>query len=199
MRSELPPRMLELELTEATLTANREMTRRVVTELRNHGLRCIVEDFGLGNAGLGYLASLPIAGIKIDRSLVAAIGQHEAAPVIEAITAVSSVINARVGAEGITTPEQYRHLRGKGVTLMQGDLLCPPIDEDELESRLLAASLNRGTSMAPLLVREIVGPTTDSPLDHRVADLLVSMTGHNRLDSHALDHLAGRLPQGTLE
>lgn len=198
MRTELPPRLLELELSEETLTSNREGVRRIMLELRNHGLRCIIEDFGLGNAGIGYLTHLPLAGIKIHRDLVAEIGKvADQAPVIEAIVAVAKALNARVAAEGITNAEQYAYLRETGCTIMQGEMLCPPIDEEDLESRLLSASLVRGrSSMAALRLRELGGPEGHEPLDEQVLNVLGSLAGTAALDARAVEHVVARLPAG---
>jgi len=198
MRTELPPQLLELELSEETLTSNREGVRRVMLELRNHGLRCIIEDFGIGNAGIGYLTHLPLAGIKIHRDLVAEIGKGaDQAPVIEAIVAVAGALHARVAAEGISNAEQYAYLRAVGCTIMQGDLLCPPVDEDDLEGRLLSASLVRGrSSMAALRLRELGGPEAHTPLDEEVLNVLGSLAGTAALDARAVEQVVARLPAG---
>ncbi|MDX1510222.1 MAG: EAL domain-containing protein [Nitriliruptorales bacterium] len=198
MRTELPPQLLELELSEETLTSNREGVRRVMMELRNHGLRCVIEDFGLGNASIGYLTHLPLAGIKIHRDLVAEIGENaDPSPVINAIAAVAGALHARVAAEGITSAAQYDFLRETGITIMQGDLLCPPIDEDDLESRLLSASFVRGrSSMAALRLRELENPEAREPLDARVLNVLGSLAGTAALDASAVEHVVAQLPAG---
>jgi diguanylate cyclase len=56
----LPPRALELELTEDTLMADPVRSKQVLGELRALGLRLAVDDYGTGYSSLAYLQELAV-------------------------------------------------------------------------------------------------------------------------------------------
>ena len=68
--SGIPPKLLELELTESVLLANTEDTRQTLQAVRERGVLVAVDDFGTGFASLSYVKRFPMDVIKIDREFV---------------------------------------------------------------------------------------------------------------------------------
>ena len=72
----LPPRALELEITESVLMTEPGRALETLSLLRSMGVRIAVDDYGTGHSSLAYLHRLPLDTLKIDRSFVAAMGRE---------------------------------------------------------------------------------------------------------------------------
>jgi len=132
----LTPELLELELSErGVLNRNPEVVD-VVCKLKALGVRISIDDFGTGNAAIGYLKDLPIDVIKIDRSYISGADRNERDEAIASgIVALAQRLDATVVAEGVETREQLHMLRGWGSQECQGFFFSPPIDADEFYAR----------------------------------------------------------------
>ena len=107
--SGLPPRMLELEITETTAMDDVAFTREVLGRLRGLGVRSALDDFGTGYSSLSQLSTLPFDVLKIDRTFVAGIGRRSsAAAIVRAVIALGHELGLTVVAEGVETREEAR-------------------------------------------------------------------------------------------
>ncbi len=122
---------LILEVTESEALENTAITRKVFAQLAARGVEIAVDDFGKGYSGLSNLLHLPLAIMKIDRSLLREIGASEkAARIIGAIVAMGRELDLTIVAEGIETEDQYRILAGYGCQLGQGFGYARPQSEE---------------------------------------------------------------------
>jgi len=116
--------LLELELTESTLMRDLDESVRIMSGLRERGVRISIDDFGTGYSSLGYLARLPIDTLKIDRSFVAELGVNSTAlSLIDGMISLAHSIGKRVIVEGVETKWQLATLRDLGCDEVQGFLL----------------------------------------------------------------------------
>jgi diguanylate cyclase (GGDEF)-like protein/PAS domain S-box-containing protein len=124
----LPPRHLELEITESLGMKNPELTLRTLKELKQMGIHISIDDFGTGYSSLSYLKKFPIDTLKIDRSFVSdiQIDPNDAAIVL-AIIALAHSMHLKVIAEGVEKIEQAEFLSLHACEEMQGYLFSPPI------------------------------------------------------------------------
>ena len=67
----LPPKYLELELTESSIMQNAEFAAGMLNRLKSMGIKISIDDFGTGFSSLASLKRLPIDALK-DRSVVCA-------------------------------------------------------------------------------------------------------------------------------
>ena len=144
--SGLEPWALTLEITESVLMHSSSATLDRLRALKGMGLNLAIDDFGTGYSSLGYLQQFPIDVLKIDRSFVEAVGNHEADPVLaRAIIALGQTLQIETVAEGIERPEQRDGLRTLGCTLGQGYHFARPMPPQ----RFIAECLNRTFEASP--------------------------------------------------
>ncbi|MGE5505038.1 MAG: putative bifunctional diguanylate cyclase/phosphodiesterase [Actinomycetota bacterium] len=124
---QVPPRCLELEITESVLMDDTPEVAANLAKICNLGVRLSIDDFGTGYSSLGYLQRYPFDTLKIDRSFVQTAGQTaNAARLVETILAMAHGMGLEVIAEGVETEEQYAFLAARGCDLGQGWLFGRP-------------------------------------------------------------------------
>ena len=131
--SGLPPRRLELEVTETVLLQHNEANTSILHQFRAKGISIALDDFGTGYSSLSYLQSFPFDKIKIDRSFVANLtSRADCAAIISAVTGLARSLDIQTTAEGVETKEQALLLRAAGCGQMQGYLFGRPRPVHEL-------------------------------------------------------------------
>ncbi len=135
----LPPRRLELEITETALLTDSEATIGILRELRSMGVRIAMDDFGTGYSSLGYIRSFPFDKIKIDRRFVADIEtSSDCKAIVRAVTGLGIDLGMSTTAEGVETESQLAHLRAAGCDQVQGYLFSRPIPACDVAALLVA-------------------------------------------------------------
>jgi EAL domain-containing protein (putative c-di-GMP-specific phosphodiesterase class I) len=135
----LPPKLLELEITESTLMENAQDTLEALHRLRSLGVRLSIDDFGTGYSSLSYLKRFPVDIIKIDRSFVRDV-PHDAddAAIVTGIIALAHSLRLDVVAEGVETESQLRFLKEQSCDLLQGFYLSKPVPAEQFARDLIA-------------------------------------------------------------
>lgn len=124
----VPASAVALEMTESVMVDGGGVAARVLYELRELGLRLLVDDFGTGFSALGYLRRFPVTGVKIDRSFVSGLGEStEDEEIVRAVVAMSRALGLGIVAEGVETRAQRDALAATGVTQAQGWLWGPGV------------------------------------------------------------------------
>ncbi|MDQ3289620.1 MAG: EAL domain-containing protein [Pseudomonadota bacterium] len=124
----LDPRRLHLELTETAVLGDEVHASRLLSQLRETGVKVWLDDFGTGFSGLSHLRRVPMDGVKIDRSFVADILRDpDDLALTTAIIAMAHSLGITVVAEGLETHGQYVLLRDRGCDLAQGYWLGMPM------------------------------------------------------------------------
>jgi diguanylate cyclase (GGDEF)-like protein len=126
------PGDLTLELTESLLDGRHAEDGGVTERLAYSGVRLSMDDYGMGSSSLARLKDLPVDELKIDKSFVSELVHSERTAMIVASTiGLAHELGVTVVAEGIETPETWRHLRHLRCDVAQGYLLSRPMPGDE--------------------------------------------------------------------
>ena len=129
----LPPRSLELEVTETGLMEDIPTAAQHLLSLRRSGALIAIDDFGTGYSSLSYLKSLPLDKIKIDKSFVQDLLEDEDdATIVRAIIQLAKSLGMQVIAEGVETIEQEAYIVAQGCNEGQGYLYSKPLPPREL-------------------------------------------------------------------
>jgi len=135
--SGLPPRCLELELTESLVMEHPEESIELLREFHDLGISLSIDDFGTGYSSLNYLRKFPIDRLKIDRSFVSDIDDPDDARIVSTIINLAHGLDLEVVAEGIESGEQLAFLRQRGCALGQGYLFSQPVPKEAFNRLLL--------------------------------------------------------------
>ena len=129
----LPPRMLELEITESAIIDNVDDAILLLFKLKKLGVNLAIDDFGTGYSSLNYLKNFPIDTLKIDKSFVDGIVNNQKDAAI-ARTIIQLALNLGLStiAEGVEYIEQSELLTSMGCNDLQGYLFAKPIPSTQL-------------------------------------------------------------------
>jgi len=123
----LPPRRLEIELTETAIIADRERALHVLRQIKALGVGVALDDFGTGYSSLETLRAFPFDKIKLDRFFAAELeGNIQSTAILRAVLALGKSLSIPILAEGIETAEQLEVLRREGCDEAQGFLIGRP-------------------------------------------------------------------------
>ncbi|KPA92786.1 MULTISPECIES: putative bifunctional diguanylate cyclase/phosphodiesterase [Pseudomonas] len=136
----LPPRSLELEVTETGLMEDISTAAQHLLSLRRSGALIAIDDFGTGYSSLSYLKSLPLDKIKIDKSFVQdLLEDDDDATIVRAIIQLGKSLGMQVIAEGVETVEQEAYIISEGCHEGQGYYYSKPLPARELGAYLKQA------------------------------------------------------------
>ena len=126
------PERLIFEITETAAIADMAKARHIMDTLRRQGFRFALDDFGAGFSSLYYLKHLPVAYVKIDRSLIKDLATDEGnRNFVRAITTMVHAYGKKVVGEGVENAETLTMLREMGVALVQGFYISHPSEKDD--------------------------------------------------------------------
>jgi EAL domain-containing protein (putative c-di-GMP-specific phosphodiesterase class I) len=101
-RTNLPPELLQLEVTESVLLAGAAIVEPLFKSIRGLGVKIAFDDFGTGYSSLSYLERFQIDTLKIDKSFVDRMNDTSAkSEIIRMIIALAHSLGVKVIAEGI--------------------------------------------------------------------------------------------------
>jgi diguanylate cyclase (GGDEF)-like protein len=132
-RWEVPPRLLELEITESTILADPVRAMQILSRLNEMGIRLAIDDFGTGYSSLAYLKRLPVDELKIDKSFILGMEESENdAVIVRSTIDLGRNLGLRVVAEGVETAKAWRQLGQLGCDIAQGYYLSRPAPAEQL-------------------------------------------------------------------
>jgi EAL domain-containing protein (putative c-di-GMP-specific phosphodiesterase class I) len=128
---------LDLEITESMVMQNLEVVIGALQTLRDVGVETSLDDFGTGYSSLAYVARLPVAALKIDRSFIIEMTtSHHARSIVQTVISLAHSLDLKVIAEGVDHEDQVEMLAALGCDQMQGYLISKPVPAGEIEALL---------------------------------------------------------------
>ncbi|MBU3111506.1 sensor domain-containing protein [Clostridium lacusfryxellense] len=136
--TKIDPNFVELEITESVLMKDFDNNVKLLTGIRNLGVKIALDDFGTGYSSLSYLKQLPINTLKIDKSFIDNIVTNERErAIVDGIINLAQKIDLTVVAEGAETLEQVKVLKNMGCNEIQGYYFSKPLTAHEIEEKFL--------------------------------------------------------------
>jgi len=149
--SGVAPNRLLLEITETALVADPERAGRSLRRLDTAGVRISIDDFGQGQTSLGYLSTLPLHELKIDKSFVLdMLSDQSHAAIVRSVIDLAHNLGFEVVAEGVETEQILDALNALGCDIAQGYLLARPMPADALPAWLGTHRSNAGSAAAAM-------------------------------------------------
>jgi diguanylate cyclase len=123
----LPPRRLEIEITETALVRDFNRALTMLRQIKALGIGIAMDDFGTGYSSLSNLRAFPFDRIKIDGSFIKQVNSNDqAATIVRAVLGLGRGLGLPVLAEGVETGAELKFLQDELCNEVQGYLLGRP-------------------------------------------------------------------------
>ena len=126
---DVPPTLLEIEITETTSQVNKFLSLSVIKKLKSFGIRVLMDDFGSGYSQIENLRQIPFDAIKIDKSFTDKVADDEKTrSIVKYLVELAHVNGMEAIVEGVETKEQAEILKKLKVDTIQGFYYSRPLD-----------------------------------------------------------------------
>lgn len=130
----LNPHNLTLEVTESLAVNDMDRMKRILSEIKNLGIRVALDDFGTGYSSLNHIREMPLDVIKIDRCFVEHLGDDDFSDAfVKMVSELANSIGVYVCVEGVETEKQLEIVTGMNINMIQGYLFGKPMKIEEYE------------------------------------------------------------------
>ena len=127
-RHGVTPELVEIELTESSMTADNVHVAQALDGIQRLGMALAVDDFGTGYSSLSQLQRLDFDVLKVDRAFTTELEKtKEGSIFFTAIITMAHALGMRVVAEGVETAGQARHLKLLRCDELQGYYFSTPL------------------------------------------------------------------------
>lgn len=126
---DLPPRRINLEITESAAIAEKKVLLDNMHKLIDYGVAFSLDDFGNGQFNLNYIVEMPVEIVKFDHDMTQAYFETEKAKfALEAAVRMIHNMRLKIVSEGVETEEQLKVLTDLGIDYIQGYYFSKPIE-----------------------------------------------------------------------
>ena len=126
-----------LEIREADYVADADGVTRAVENLRDHGFRIVMDDFGRGYSSLNMLIALPIHVLKLDMKYLSSSNNSETIQqMVRFFTDVADYLHFDIVAEGVEKYEELQLLKNHGCCQVQGFYYSEPMRAEQFSALL---------------------------------------------------------------
>jgi len=133
----IDPKDFNLEITEKSAMVNIDKTMIDFRHFRHLGLSLSLDNFGADRSSIKSLQALPLAMIKIDKSLISDLYTNVDHQItVKAMIEMIHSLGFKVVAEGVESSKELALLHEYGCDYAQGYLFAKPLPAKELEALL---------------------------------------------------------------
>ena len=159
--SGLPPKCLELEITESLVMHDEDWARQTLAKLKALGAMVVIDDFGTGYSSLSRLSELSVDRLKIDQSFVKGMQSNgESRALVSAIIKMAEALGVGVVAEGVEDFTQLLLLQDDKCGAAQGFLLGRPLTVADAEALMRGLAATQELGRTARLHKTIEWPQT---------------------------------------
>ncbi|MBO5137852.1 MAG: EAL domain-containing protein [Spirochaetaceae bacterium] len=132
---DIPPKYIELELTETVIFENMELLIYIISEMHSFGFTCSLDDFGSGYSSLNMLKSVPVDVLKLDKEFFSEPDKvsDRGTSVIESVIELAQKLDMKTVSEGVEKEWQVELLRKAKCDMVQGFYYSKPVPIPEYE------------------------------------------------------------------
>jgi diguanylate cyclase (GGDEF)-like protein len=134
----LSPHNLRIELTERALLEDAKIVLTNMQALKNMGVKILLDDFGTGYSSLGYLHRFPIDVLKIDRSFISNVHEHDNhRAIIRTIVDLANNLQMETVGEGIENLADAELLQQMDCVYGQGYYFSKPMSAQQTTNYII--------------------------------------------------------------
>ena len=136
-QNQVPPTLLEIEITETTSQVNKFLSLSVIKKLKDIGVRVLMDDFGTGFSQIENLRQIPFDAVKIDKSFTDKILTDEKTrSIVKFLIELIHANDMEAIVEGAETKEQIDLLRKMKADTIQGFYYSRPLSLEKYHELL---------------------------------------------------------------
>ena len=133
----VPPKLIEVEITETTSQANQFISISIIKKLKEIGIRVLMDDFGIGYSGIDNLRKIPFDAIKIDKSFAdSVLDDEKTRSIVKMMVELGHVNGLEVIIEGVDNQKQVELLRRMKIDTIQGFYYSKALSLENLDEFL---------------------------------------------------------------
>ena len=134
----MAPQHLRVELTERALLENADIVLTNMQALKDMGVKILLDDFGTGYSSLGYLHRFPIDVLKIDRSFISNVDEHNNhRAIIRTIVDLANNLQMSTVGEGIESLADAQLLQQMDCVYGQGYYFAKPMSSEQTKDYII--------------------------------------------------------------
>lgn len=138
---EIKPSQINFEITETAALGTMAILNDNIGCLVDYGIAFSLDDYGSGNANIGYINHMPFKIIKIDKNIIWDAFKNEKAGItLEYTIGMLNALKLLIVAEGVETEEMCSKLQKIGCHYMQGWYYSKAVPDEEFMGVILGTT-----------------------------------------------------------
>lgn len=123
----VPKKYVEIEFMESISLNDTAHMQKVISDFKNYGFTCSLDDFGSGYSSFNVLLNAPLDTVKMDRQFFLDNLNGDGKLVIKTVVELIHSLHMKVVAEGVESKEHIEYLRKCSCDYVQGYYYYKPM------------------------------------------------------------------------